>query len=140
MLVEIGVSGYDSVVSNQRRESFFFREVFDEVISVRSFDVVGIGILSYIVRCIRDLFGNCERSDSYLFQFLRLLEVLRVVLKEDFLSSADRSSEFKSVSVLVCFWRDFTASLIGRRINPFKFIFSFRLIMVKCIGAVNGIV
>ena len=64
MLVEIRVSRYDSVVSNKLRESFFFREVFDEVISVGSFDVVGIGIFSYFLRCIRDLFCNCERSNS----------------------------------------------------------------------------
>ena len=50
MCIEIGVSGYGSVVSNKRRELFFFREIFDEVNSVRSFDVV---FFSYFVCCIR---------------------------------------------------------------------------------------
>ena len=55
MFIEIGVSGYDGIVSNKRRESFFFREILDSVISMRSFDIVGIGIFLYFVCSIRDL-------------------------------------------------------------------------------------
>ena len=64
MLIEIGVSGYDSVVSNKRRESFFFWEIVVWVISMRSFNIVGIGIFSYFVCGIRDVFCYCELSDS----------------------------------------------------------------------------